>query len=289
MNNYLIIGDNLKILIDTGFIATNKEISRFFYKNKIEFKDIDLIFNTHCHLDHSGKNKFFKSIANAEILIHEEDKPAVETLEGLKAQVGSFAYTHEEFWKQRLKWWNYEGGSKVDNTINDNDIFDLGNHKMRVIHTPGHTLGHCVFLLDGKILFAGDMGFETLWYGNARASLLKYISSYKKLLNLNLDMVLSGHLDPVKENIKERYLRKLKQIEERDIKILNLIKKGYNSLELLVNQHPTLRNRSNILADKLWQDYGEKNQILQHIEKLKNENTIQELIDNKKKKIWKLI
>ncbi len=274
MNNYLIFGSNHTILIDTGFVSSKKEILRFFEKNKIDISKIDIILNTHCHLDHSGKNKFMKSLTKAKLMIHEKDRAAVESIDGLKKQAGSFADEFEEYWKQRLKWWNFEGGCKVDKTIIDNEIFDLGNHILKVIFSPGHTLGHCCFLLDEKILFAGDMGFESLWYGNARASLLDYINTYQRLISLNLKMVLSGHLDPVEEGIKEKYKSRLSQLLDRDNKILNLIENGHNTLEKLVKLHITVKNRSTNLADRLWQDYGEKNQISQHLDKLEHEGKI---------------
>ncbi|MFX0134786.1 MAG: MBL fold metallo-hydrolase [Candidatus Hodarchaeota archaeon] len=274
MNNYLIFGDNSTILIDTGFVASKKEILRFFEKYNIDLNKIDIILNTHCHLDHSGKNKFLKSHTNAKLMIHEKDRAPVESFEGIKKQVGSFADEYEEYWKQRLKWWNYEGGCEVDKTISDNEIFDLGNHTLRVIFSPGHTLGHCCFLLDKKILFAGDMGFESLWYGNARASLLDYIKTYQRLISLDLNLVLSGHLDPVKEGIKERYEKRRSQLLDRDKKILDSIKNGHNTIEKLVKLHITVKNRSTNLADRLWQDYGEKNQISQHLNKLEQEGKI---------------
>ncbi|MFX1452192.1 MAG: MBL fold metallo-hydrolase [Promethearchaeota archaeon] len=289
MNNYLIFGGNSTILIDTGFVASKNEILKFFEQNKIELKEIDIILNTHCHLDHSGKNKFLKSQTNAKLMIHEQDRAAVESFDGIKKQVGSFAEEYEEYWKQRLKWWNYEEGCKVDKTITDNEIFDLGNHKLRVIYSPGHTLGHCCFLLDENILVAGDMGFESLWYGNARASLLDYIKTYQRLISLDLKMVLSGHLDPVTDRIKERYEKRLSQLLERDNKILDLIEKGHNTLEKLVKLHITVKNRSVNLADRLWQDYGEKNQISLHLNKLEQEGKITKIEDKIKGSRWKLV
>lgn len=289
VSSYLIIGDDLKILIDTGFIANNKAILNFFNTNDIKIQDINLILNTHCHLDHSVKNKFLKAESNAELRIHQADKAAVESLDGLMAQVGSFTTQYKDLWKQRLTFWGYEGGCPVDKIITENEIIDLGNHKLRVIHTPGHTLGHCSFLLDEEILIAGDMGFESLWYGNERSSLIDYIRSYQKLLELDLKLVLSSHLDPVDENITGRYKKRLAQLQERDEKILDLLEKGNNSIEKLVEAHPTLKNRSANSADKIWQDFGERNQILQHLKKLEREGKIIRTINSNKNEIWEVI
>ncbi len=42
--------------------------------------------------------------------------------------------------------------------LKDGQIFDLGDRKVEVLHTPGHTAGHCSFLYDReRILFSGDI------------------------------------------------------------------------------------------------------------------------------------
>ena len=46
-------------------------------------------------------------------------------------------------------------------TFNENSDLRLGNKKIKIIHTPGHTQGSCCFLIDNE-LFSGD----TLFYGS---------------------------------------------------------------------------------------------------------------------------
>ncbi len=42
----------------------------------------------------------------------------------------------------------------------DRQVLELGGMTLEVIHTPGHTPGHCCFLLDSEqILFSGDQLF----------------------------------------------------------------------------------------------------------------------------------
>lgn len=45
--------------------------------------------------------------------------------------------------------------------LKDGDILDLAGLKIEVLHTPGHTPGHCCFYLDSQgILFSGDQLFR---------------------------------------------------------------------------------------------------------------------------------
>ena len=43
--------------------------------------------------------------------------------------------------------------------IKDNDIINVGNLKIKVIHTPGHTEGGVCYLIEDK-LFSGDTLFR---------------------------------------------------------------------------------------------------------------------------------
>jgi glyoxylase-like metal-dependent hydrolase (beta-lactamase superfamily II)/rhodanese-related sulfurtransferase len=91
----------------------------------------------------------------------------------------------------------------------DEEIFTLGKIKIRVLHTPGHTLESCCYLLldeDGKehsvftgdTLFIGDVGRPDLACSNGttREDLagLLYDSIHKKLMNLSDEVIVyPGH------------------------------------------------------------------------------------------------
>ena len=43
--------------------------------------------------------------------------------------------------------------------LHDNDIQNIGSVSLKVIHTPGHTPGSLSFIIENKLLFAGDTIF----------------------------------------------------------------------------------------------------------------------------------
>ncbi|MBQ2890400.1 MAG: MBL fold metallo-hydrolase [Clostridia bacterium] len=47
----------------------------------------------------------------------------------------------------------------IDKKLKDGDVLTLGEHEIKVIHTPGHTIG-CLCFLTGDILISGDTLFE---------------------------------------------------------------------------------------------------------------------------------
>jgi len=73
-----------------------------------------------------------------------------------------------------------------DVPLSDNDILNLGDESIKVIHTPGHTPGSiCLyvenkFLFSGDTLFCGDIGRCDLPGGNEQ----KIMISLEKLSRL---------------------------------------------------------------------------------------------------------
>ncbi|PWV98108.1 hydroxyacylglutathione hydrolase [Hoeflea marina] len=60
----------------------------------------------------------------------------------------------------------------LDETCGDGDTFEFAGRQVRVISTPGHTLGHiCFYIADDRLLFAGDtlfaLGCGRLFEGTA--------------------------------------------------------------------------------------------------------------------------
>jgi hydroxyacylglutathione hydrolase len=49
---------------------------------------------------------------------------------------------------------------EIDQTVQEGDAFQIGSHEVKVIETPGHTLGHIAFWIAGSdALFCGDTLF----------------------------------------------------------------------------------------------------------------------------------
>jgi glyoxylase-like metal-dependent hydrolase (beta-lactamase superfamily II) len=82
--------------------------------------------------------------------------------------------------------------------IGDEDVIEVGDLRLRAIHTPGHTPGSTSFLLDGEpLLFTGDTLFpggpgNTLFEGASFEQIIASID--RRLFTLPADLlVLPGH------------------------------------------------------------------------------------------------
>ncbi len=88
------------------------------------------------------------------------------------------------------------GASTADIQLNDSDVLMLGNHKIKVIATPGHTIGSVSFLCNER-LFTGDTLLingcgRTDFQGGSAANLFDSIT--KKILTLpDETLIYPGH------------------------------------------------------------------------------------------------
>ena len=207
------------------------------------WKNIKFLINTHFHADHSASNVFIKKKnPNVQILIHKDDGKGIESTEEYFRRYGlnGEAKTH---YKSIFKYIGYEQLTP-DRLLKEGDITPGG---FEVIHTPGHTPGHCCFYRS-KVLISGDIDlFGRPWVSNITSSVDDFYESIKKLLNMEIEIFLPGHGKPIfkKDKIKSELKKYQAKLIKTSKKILELID-GELSLEEIVNT----RNHGRDLA--LW-------------------------------------
>ncbi|NOX71665.1 MAG: MBL fold metallo-hydrolase [Candidatus Micrarchaeota archaeon] len=181
-SNVYLLGDTV---IDTGTGFNFVRLYDALKQLKVNLNDIKLVINTHCHFDHTGGDGYF---LKAKIAIHENDAKAVED--------GDDELVNAGFFDGKAK------PRKVDIRLKDGDEIS----GLRVIHTPGHTPGS-ICLLDEKkkILFSGDTIFadgvgRTDRPGGNEKDLEESIN---KIMELDFDVLMPGHGEPIIKNAKK--------------------------------------------------------------------------------------
>lgn len=182
-SNIYVIGDTV---IDTGTGFNFTRLYSTIKMLKMGMGDVKKVINTHAHFDHIGGNGYF---LNADIAVHEADAEVVEKGD------------------QEKSWADYFDGKlspkPVKFRLKEGDKIEAGELELEVIHTPGHTPGSiCLYDRNKKILFSGDTIFSdgvgrTDTPGGNEEDLVK---SIEKIMGLQINTLLPGHGDWIKEN-----------------------------------------------------------------------------------------
>jgi len=178
-NCYIIQTDkNNAIIIDAG--ANPNQVMDFIKTNKLNVLALML---THGHYDHTGAIAQLKKLTNANIYIHKDD---AEMLEDARKGLAIHFMDESEYVP-----------IKADVLMYDGAKFEFDEVSIEVIHTPGHSKGSCVFVVDeymfsGDTLFENSIGRTDLYGGNMN----QMKSSLKKLALIEEDLlILPGHGD----------------------------------------------------------------------------------------------
>lgn len=184
---YLLLSKDKALLIDTGLgVANIKEVI-----DKITNLPI-MVVTTHVHWDHIGGHALFDSFA-----VHEKEKEWIIDEFPLPLPVVKYNLFDkkcrfpDEFCIDDYK--VFQGVPKQ--ILQDNDVIDLGERKIKVIHTPGHSPGHCCFYEENRqYLYSGDLiykGCLDMFYPTTDPEL--FMQSIDKVSKLTVEKIMPGH------------------------------------------------------------------------------------------------
>ncbi|MBN2245108.1 MAG: MBL fold metallo-hydrolase [Candidatus Aminicenantes bacterium] len=179
-HNYLIRASYRNVLIDSGLDQDFLYLQEQLLSLGLKVRDIDLVINTHEHLDHIGANRYFQE--SSFIAAHRFAATKI-TLEDHYVTL----YRSGDLNKVPLR---------VHLWLENRFLFDLGSHTLEVIHTPGHTSGSiCIYEFKTKVLFSGDTVFAggTLSYIAESGSVGDYVNSIMRLEARKISKIFPGH------------------------------------------------------------------------------------------------
>lgn len=187
-NTYIITDEasGLSAVIDPNFEFIKAE-------DAVKGLNVKYILLTHGHFDHIWSVNELKALTGAQVLIHElEYKVAANAILNMSAR-----FTEDLT-------------VEADKTFNDGDVIELGESKLTVCHTPGHTTGSCMFMSDeaifsGDMLFAGSIG-RTDFPTSRTEKMMASIEKIKTLADKYGDVpVYCGHGEPTTINNEIKY------------------------------------------------------------------------------------
>ena len=196
---------------------------------------VDIVLNTHYHEDHRIFNYIFE---NARLLVHELDAGGYGDAESF---MSGFSYIKnpqlKQLWQAFLldtcKYRSYE----VSETFADTYEIDLGHTLMQVVHTPGHSAGHCCFFFPREeIAYLGDIDLTSFgpWYAALDSDIDDSLRSIERIRKLKPRAIVTSHGGGlITENIDERLKQYADIVRSRDNKIMDFVTQPRSLDEIL--------------------------------------------------------
>lgn len=179
-NAYLVRGSKRTIMIDVGLSSNYPHLLGCLQHLDVKPSDIDMVVLSHEHLDHIGAAYHFTG----------------KTIIAAHRLAANKIMLRDDFSMLRKMFNEPNVPIDIDIWLEEGNLIDLGNFRLNVMYTPGHTSA-CISLFDQDkgLLFAAD----TLMPGGVMGgvfgsgSISDYIQSLERLKGLDSKILLSGH------------------------------------------------------------------------------------------------
>jgi len=160
ITSYLVVDGEQALVIDPGTAGDpGEEITKAIESIGLNYRsDVTAILCTHGHPDHIGGAGRLRKQTKAPVMIHKDDEELLTNPQSfLKKRLRmDFAERFSMKLDKGPLRVNYKS-VQPDSLLTHGDKISVGNIELRVIHTGGHSAGHCVFFDSSrKILFSGD-------------------------------------------------------------------------------------------------------------------------------------
>ena len=242
-----------------------------------QFKDqgpVDYLITSHAHEDHLIFNYLFPQ---SKFCVHPFDASHFENVESLIDSYGDMVQEDREKWRAFLENDCHYRPRRADLLLNDGMVMDLGEVKMEVIHTPGHTRGHCAFyFIHERIMFTADLDLTKAgpYYGDRASDIDETIRSLERLKTFEVETYLTAHGKGILEGDPGHINRYLEVIFLREEKLIDLLSKGAKTLDEVVQEGIIYGNKSPIGPWDL--TLSERAMILKHLSRLASMNRVEQ-------------
>lgn len=185
--------------------------------------DYDLVLSTHSHPDHTSLNHLFSCPRGCHVL----EKPYLEDPAALRDAQGFPTQALCDEWDRVVaRLWEPKPFT-IEQTFEDGDVLELGSLRFRVLHTPGHSIGHlALFEEKWGILIAGDYDLNPIAATcmNLLADFDAWHESFECMIDLAPRVLVTGHMEVVVEDVVGRMIERKQQLAEVEQQIRLFLK-----------------------------------------------------------------
>jgi glyoxylase-like metal-dependent hydrolase (beta-lactamase superfamily II) len=209
---HVLVDDHGAVLLDTGLVGETFELRYRLRRLGLQPSDVKAILLTHGHLDHTGNLAWAKAWTGAPLYAHPLDQPHIN---------GSHPYAGITRWCDRLE----RSGrfvlsvgkpALIDVPIADGDELPFWGG-LRVVHLPGHTVGHCGFYsARHQLLFSGDLFASYYFSVHLPPAILndepeRFPESLETVRHIDPPLIVPNHYDFLDGRLHRRRFDRLMQ------------------------------------------------------------------------------
>ena len=236
VNVYAFVADEGVLLVDTGWNGALEALTALLDGIGVGLGDVRRVLLTHFHMDHCGLVGAVQRRGGAAAALHADDAALLDaryfrrapfeadTLAwardvGLPEEGVAFAVEQIARFADRVQ------PFAPDERLVDGQLLRFGRWEFSVLHTPGHTAGHCCFfeattgfLLTGDHVFPGISSSPTYRPQSSPDPVGSYLTSLDRLERLDVSLVLPGHQPPFPglagrlEELRNYHRRRLRRV-----------------------------------------------------------------------------
>lgn len=231
-----------------------------------ELDEAELVILGHVHEDHmAGLHR----LPDAAVHVHELDLEAARSWDGLARHFGLSPDAEARMLEKAVREFHYTPRPDAIG-YRDGAAWDLGGSRVRAIHMPGHTSGHCVLLVEPEgVAFIGDIDLSGFgpYYGDASSSLAEFRATLERLPDIPARVWVTSHHRGVYTD-RNAFLRAVAafaaKIDERSDRLLERLREAPRTLDELVEARLLYPQD----YDAPWVHDVERRTITQHLDEL---------------------
>ncbi|HET7503072.1 MAG TPA: MBL fold metallo-hydrolase [Kofleriaceae bacterium] len=235
---------------------------------------VDRVLHSHCHEDHFAGSFLYASVPWH---FHEADLPAMRSLDALMDLYG-YPEPIRSTWSAAVVE-QFHFTPRPDATpFRGRDVFDLAGVTVEAIHAPGHTRGHCFFLIEPiGLVYLADVDLSSFgpYYGDAWSDLEDFERTLVMARELDARYYATFHHIGVLEG-RAAYLERLDRfagvIADRERRLLEYLAEPH-TLDDIVQHRFVYRPKDQVL----FADGVERRSMSLHLARLVRDGRVYEL------------
>jgi glyoxylase-like metal-dependent hydrolase (beta-lactamase superfamily II) len=255
--NLYLIDDEPLTLVDAGPNSGSslEELQRRLRELGRSIEEIERVVITHQHIDHIGLVQIVAARSGAEVVALDRLAPFIENYRDEAAADDAYAGevmrrhgipedVAQALQSVSLAFRAWGARADVGRRLSDGETLEFAGRSLQALFRPGHSPTDTVFLdSERRMLVAGDhliahiSSNPLISRPEGRRPLIEYIESLERTREMDLDLVLPGHGDPIEDH------RSL--IDDR----LRLHRRRADKIQRLIDERPRSAYE---IAQALW-------------------------------------